>query len=343
MVLGRWLRINILLDAAAAHFLDLLHESQVDAVLVIYIAVGIGACHNLGTEFLSLLNSISSNVAGAGDNNGLILVVKTCISQHQLGEIQEAIAGSLGTGQAAAVVQALAGQHACIISIADALVLSIEVANLAAAYADITSRYVGVQTDVTAQLGHEALAEAHDFSIRLALRIKVGAALAAADWQGSQGILEHLLKAQELDDAQIYGWMEAQAALVRSNGTVELYAVTLVYMHLACIISPRNAEHYNALRLYDTLKNSRLLILRVLLQYRSNRSQNLFYSIVELGLAWIFSLNLCDDFFNITCQNNIPPMNNNRNNNFMYTKIILYHFCIQHTAKLLYYNFRFFQ
>ena len=47
--------------------------------------------------------------------------------------------------------------------------------------------------------------------------------------------------------------METKTALVRSNCTIELYTVALVYMNLACIINPRNAEHNNALRLNHTL------------------------------------------------------------------------------------------
>ena len=52
------------------------------------------------------------------------------------------------------------------------------------------------------QLRHEALAEAHDFIVALALGVEVGAALAAADGQAGEGVFENLLKAQELEDAQ---------------------------------------------------------------------------------------------------------------------------------------------
>ena len=164
---------------------------------------------------------------------------------------------------------------------------------------------------MTAKLSHKALAEAHDFSIGLALWIKVGAAFATADRQGSQSVFENLLKAQELDDAEVYRWMEAEATFVWANGTVKLYTITLVYMYLASIVSPRNTEHNNALRLNNALQNSLLLILRILIQYRSNRSQNFLYSIMELGFTRILSLNLCNNFFNISSQFSIPPMNTN--------------------------------
>ena len=54
---------------------------------------------------------------------------------------------------------------------------------------------------MTVQFGHKGLAEAHDFGIRLALRVEVGAALAATDGQAGEGVFEDLLEAQELDDA----------------------------------------------------------------------------------------------------------------------------------------------
>ena len=68
------------------------------------------------------------------------------------------------------------------------------------------------------ELGHEALAEAHDLSVGLALGVKVGAALAAAHGQGGQSVLEDLLKAQELDDGQVDVLAEPQAALVGADG-----------------------------------------------------------------------------------------------------------------------------
>ena len=60
--------------------------------------------------------------------------------------------------------------------------------------------------DVTVQLGHEALAEGHDLPVALALGVEVAAALAAADGQAGQAVLEHLLKAQELEDGQVDAW-----------------------------------------------------------------------------------------------------------------------------------------
>tara|TARA_Y100000310_G_scaffold150201_3_gene149680 strand:+ start:36938 stop:37381 length:444 start_codon:yes stop_codon:yes gene_type:complete len=60
------------------------------------------------------------------------------------------------------------------------LVLAEKVADLAPADADVARGDVGVGADVPEELAHEALAEAHDLVVGLALGIEVRAALAAA-------------------------------------------------------------------------------------------------------------------------------------------------------------------
>ena len=47
---------------------------------------------------------------------------------------------------------------------------------------------------MSVQFGHEGLTESHDFAVGLAVRIKVSTALAAADWQAGQGVLEDLFE-----------------------------------------------------------------------------------------------------------------------------------------------------
>ena len=124
------------------------------------------------------------------------------VGQHFLGEVAQAVAGSLGTGERTAEGEALAGQHAGVL-VLHALVLAKQVADLTAANADITGGHVGVGADVAVQLGHKALAETHDLGVRLAVGVKVSAAFAAAHGQAGQAVLEALLKAQELQDRQV--------------------------------------------------------------------------------------------------------------------------------------------
>ena len=119
--------------------------------------------------------------------------------EHVGEEIDGAVAGRLGADQRAAIFEALAGQHA-FPAVGDALVLAEHVADLARADADVAGRHVDVGADVAVELGHEALAEAHDLVDALALGIEVGAALAAAHRQAGQRVLEGLLEGEELQD-----------------------------------------------------------------------------------------------------------------------------------------------
>ena len=47
--------------------------------------------------------------------------------------------------------------------------------------------------------------------------------------------------------------MESQAALIRTNGAVELYAIAYVYMHFALVVCPRHTERNDTLGLYKAL------------------------------------------------------------------------------------------
>src|SRR5690606_33553591 len=121
-------------------------------------------------------------------------------------------------------------------------VLAEQVTDLPAADADVAGGHVGVLAEVAVQLGHEALAEPHDLAVAAALRVEVAAALAAADRHPGQGVLEDLLEAEELDDAEIHRRVEPQAALVRAERTRELDAHAPVDVHLTAVVLPRDTE-----------------------------------------------------------------------------------------------------
>ena len=61
--------------------------------------------------------------------------------------------------------------------------------------------------------------------------------------------------------------MEAQSALVRSDGAVELHTVAGVYMHLSAVVHPWHSEHDYALGLYKPLNELGLFKFRVLVIY----------------------------------------------------------------------------
>ena len=142
------------------------------------------------------------------------------------------------------------------------------------------------------QLGHEALAEAHDLRVALALGVEVGAAFGAAHGQAGQAVLQDLLKAQELQDGQVHGGMEAETALVGADGGVELHPVSPVHMHLAVVVHPGHPEADHALRLHEHLDDAVPLVLRMLLDDQIQALQNLQDRLVELLLIGITSDNL---------------------------------------------------
>ena len=208
-------------------------------------------------------------------------------------EVNRAVAGSLGASKGAAEGQAFAGQDAGPL-VAEALVLAKHVADLTCTGADVASWDVGIWTNVARKLGHEGLAERHNLAVGLALWIEVGATLAAAHWKRGQGVLEDLLEAEELQDRKINGWMETEAALVRSNCGVELDAVSAIDLDVAGVINPWDAEHNSALRLDKTLKQSGFLELWMCVKCGLDGGKNFFCCLDKLRLICVTLFKLCN-------------------------------------------------
>jgi hypothetical protein len=80
----------------------------------------------------------------------------------------------------------------------------------------------------------------------------------------SQGILEHLLEAQELQDTEIDGRVQAKAALVGAESAVELHTVATVDLGLQLVVLPDNAELDDALGNGNDLQGG--LVFRVLFE-----------------------------------------------------------------------------
>src|SRR5690606_25555405 len=177
-------------NAGATALLDLLDQVEIDAVLVDHIAVGIRAGDDLAAEGLDLLHGVDGNIARAGNDDALALEVEAARRQHAGDEIGRPVAGRLLARARTAIIQRLAGEDTGLVAIGQPLVLAEHVADLAHADADIAGRHVGIFAEVPVQLGHEGLAETHDLAIGAAARIEIRAALAAADRQAGQGILE---------------------------------------------------------------------------------------------------------------------------------------------------------
>ncbi len=286
---------DVILDPATFHFLELLEQRKIQPLFMKYHPVGIGAGHNLAAELVDFLNGIDRHIAGTGNAADLAIQRVAPRLEHLFNEKGGAVAGRFGAYQGTAPDQPLTGQHAGLVAVGDAFVLAEHIADFPAPDADVAGRHVGVLTDVTIQLGHEALAKTHDFRIALALGIKVRTALAATDGHTGQSVLEDLLKAEEFDNPQIHGGMKTQAPLVRAQGTVKLDPEGAVDVHSILVVLPGYPENDLPLRLADPLDNFVIAEFRVFAQHRSQGFQNFANRLMEFDLPRIAGQNLLID------------------------------------------------
>ena len=123
-------------DASSSLLLDVEQNLEVDAVGIIDVALGVAHCNDLAAELDALFCCVLSNIAGAGDNNGLTLEGLAVVMQNFVGEVADAVAGSLGTSEGAAIGKTLAGQDAALKAVNDLLVLAVHEADLTSANTD---------------------------------------------------------------------------------------------------------------------------------------------------------------------------------------------------------------
>lgn len=81
--------------------------------------------------------------------------------------IDRAAARRYGADQAAALAQALAGQHAIFKRTADSAILSVEETDFSCANTDIARGHVQIRVDVAKEFRYKCLAESHDLSLVL--------------------------------------------------------------------------------------------------------------------------------------------------------------------------------
>src|SRR5699024_6135647 len=279
--------VGVLVDATALDLLDLLQQLEVDPGLVHDVAGGVRGGDRDAAELAHLLDRIERHVARAGDDDAAAVHGGAAGLEHLVGEDRRTVAGGLLPHERAAPVQALAGEHAGLVPVGEALVLAEEVADLTRTHADVAGGDVGVLAHVAVQLGHEGLAEAHDLAVAAAVRVEVRTALAAADGQAGEGVLEDLLEAEELHDAEVHRGVEAQPALVGAEGGVVLDPETTVDLHGSLVIHPRDAEDDLALRLAEPHEDAVVLVLGMARLDDLQGLEHLPDSLVEHGLPGV--------------------------------------------------------
>src|SRR5262249_11760477 len=134
---------------------------------------------------------------------------------------------------------------------------------------------------------HERLAESHHFAVGLPLGIEVRAPLGAAHRERREAVLERLLEAEEFQDRERDRRMEAQPALVRTDGVVELDAITSVHAHAPLVVLPRDAEDDDAVGLRHPLEDERVAVALVREEEGHERLRHFLHRLVELLLARI--------------------------------------------------------
>ena len=93
--------------------------------------------------------------------------------------------------------------------------------------------------------------------------------------------------------------METDAAFVRADGAVHLYAETAVYMNLTFVIHPWNTEHYYSLGLNHTLHDLLIQEVRVLKDIGGNALYNLTDCLMEFLLTGILGHKFSHELVNV--------------------------------------------
>ena len=170
-----------------------------------------------------------------------------------------------------------------------------QVTDFTAAHTDIAGRHIDGGANLIVEAGHEGLAETHDFRVAFTMGIKITAALAATDGQAGKRVFENLFKAEELQHAQIHCRMEAEAALVRSEGGVELNAIAAVNLNITLVVLPGHAEHNSAFGLGDSFEDTVFLVLGIRLENRAESAKNFSDCLNEFRLIAVTMLEFFDD------------------------------------------------
>ncbi len=236
---------------------------------------------------------ILRHVARAGYHCLFAFELVVAGGEHKFGKVNSAVAGGFGADQAAAVGEAFAGEHRAEF-IAQALVLAEQIADFAAAHADVAGGHIGVGADVAVELAHKRLAKTHHFIVALAFGVEIGAAFAATHRQRGERIFKHLLERQKFQHAQIHAGVKTQAAFVGADGRIHLHAKAAVDLHFAGVVHPRHAKQNHTLGLHQALEQAVFGIMAVGGQKRGEAGKHFFYCLMKHGLVRVALFDLSE-------------------------------------------------
>src|SRR5699024_8273078 len=135
--------VRVLRDPPTLNDLDLVEQFDIESLLVDHVALRIGTRHDDAPEFGDLPDRVHRHVARTGDHN-LPPVEPAALGQHLVDEVRGAVTGGLGTHLGAAPQQPLAGEHAGLVPVGDALVLPEQITDLTLPDPDVAGWDIGV-------------------------------------------------------------------------------------------------------------------------------------------------------------------------------------------------------
>jgi len=112
-----------------------------------------------------------------------------------------------------------------------------------------------------------------------------------------------MFKRQELQDAEIHARMEAQSALVWTDGAVHLDAESAVDLNIALVVEPWHAEHDDPLGLDNSFEQTRRLILGVFRKDQPQGIEHFLHRLVEFGFGGILRFHTDHHGFNVVPRN----------------------------------------
>ena len=173
---------GVVADPAVQMVLDLHQNGQLfrrETVLVDDGAARIGDGDDFRAHGHGFFHRVLRHVARTGHGDAHAFERAAPRFQHFLCKIHGAVARRFRPHQRAAKAGALAREHA-VGAVAEFFHHAGHITHFAPAHADVAGRHVRVRAHMTEQFTDESLAETHHFARALALRIEIGAALAAA-------------------------------------------------------------------------------------------------------------------------------------------------------------------
>ena len=255
-----------------------------------------GNSDNFSTKFDSFGCSSPSHVTETGKSYSLTLDVFTCSMQNVLREVKSTETSSFRTEDRTSPSCTLTGQYSSIVFASKFFVHSVHITDFTTANTNVTSRDISIRTYILPQFIHESLTETHDFSIWFSNRIEVRTTFTTTHRKSSQCVFESLLETEEFQHRKVNCLVETKSTFVRSNSTVELYAVTQVSLNFTLIVYPCHAESKDTIRFYHTFNDFCILEFRVLVVNLFDWFQHFVHRLKEFFFTWVFGFQVSHHF-----------------------------------------------